>query len=172
MNYFIQFTLVMLMLLAGPMRADAQQMLKLKPKAQTDLNEIRRDRDLGAAKVVDGLLTPNQNKLLSFQQMMDKTETSKINKVAPRSGAAAVGNSDSGEYQFAGFNITLPGVIQFNVSPYEQDTLAVDSSLTEYAFCHEGKYYAFKPIWNSATMNYDQMDCVVFNTADWEKTTL
>lgn len=169
MNYFIQFTLVMLMLLAGPMRADAQQMLKLKPKAQTDLNEIRRDRDLGAAKVVDGLLTPNQNKLLSFQQMMDKTETSKINKVAPRSGAAAVGNSDSGEYQFAGFNITLPGVIQFNVSPYEQDTLAVDSSLTEYAFCHEGKYYAFKPIWNSATMNYDQMDCVVFNTADWEK---
>lgn len=167
MNHFIQFTLALLMLLAGPIGADAQQLFKLRNKIQSEQDEILRNRDRGSTEVINSKLTPNQKAVFFPKLALEENQSSAINKVASR--AVPAPNSASGEYKFAGFDVSLPGIVQFNVSPYQTDTLAVDSSLTEYAFYHKGKYYSFKPIWNSYTMNYDQMDCVVFNTADWEK---
>lgn len=77
--------------------------------------------------------------------------------------------SDSSvEYKYVGFNTGLPGIDLFSVNPYTSETLAVSSSLTEYAYYYGGKYCSLKPIYNSLTQTYDQMDCVTFNTADWE----
>lgn len=80
-----------------------------------------------------------------------------------------VAKAADGKYEFVGCNTTIPGIAQFNVSPYEADTLLVDSMLTQYAYYHDGKYHNFVPYWNAVTRNFDKMDVLVYDTRDWEK---
>lgn len=77
-------------------------------------------------------------------------------------------SDSSAKYKFVGFNTSLPGIDLFSVNPFSSETLAVSSSLTEYSYYYSGKYCSLKPIYNSTTRQYDQMDCVTFNTSDWE----
>lgn len=120
-------------------------------------------------------LSPNQKALFftkdylkELSKMADGEEV-RAARESVKKKQKNVAKAPDNKYEFVGCNTTIPGIAQFNVSPYEADTLVVDSMLTQYAYYHDGKYHNFVPYWNSVTRTFDKMDVLVYDTRDWEK---
>lgn len=138
-----------------------------------NLKEEKRKDNASETEAWYNELTKKQ-KALFFPKRYAREQAERLGKMCSARNkqmqAGPVRTTEEDEYDFIGFNSSLPGVEEFNVSPFSSNTLTINSSITEYAFYYDNKYYSFIPVYNSQTKKIENMDCVTFSTNDWEVT--
>lgn len=96
--------------------------------------------------------------------------------VAPLKGAAKA-DADT-EWTYTGFNQSAGldasgnatgGLVDFNLSPFECDTVSSDGGLTPYAYVCKGKLYCFYPNYDRSTATYPTMTRTTYDANTLEK---
>lgn len=178
MNRFTKFIILAAFFVGFAVSGGGQNVLQVKKVniVHSGLNEITPARQAVnkspnqfAGETWYSRMTPNQ-KAIFFPFEYAKEMKSRYGAIAYVQKSAMNTPQVAGvDYKFVGFNAALPGIEQFNLSPFVRDTLVVDSNLTQYSYYNDGKYVTFLPIKDSSTGAFHYMDCITYDADNWEK---
>lgn len=91
-----------------------------------------------------------------------KEKGSKPN-MAPAVKNVSKASSNGTVYKYTGFNagvgtdedgLDIPGLVSYNLNPFECDTVSLDGGVSPYAYAAKGKLYCFQPIADESTLEY------------------
>lgn len=172
------------LLLLGAMPADAQTVLKMPQKNSNTLIG-----DAGTAKIAPAathqhdlakdyqspwpLSTADERE--AFSQFVNEKGT-RPTLVDPLKSMAKADASKT--WTYTGFNqaagttdsgTATSGLVNFNLSPFECDTVLSDAALTPYSYVSKGKLYSFYPNYDASTSGYPTMTRTTYDANTLEK---